>query len=124
MGGLGAAEGRAYGPVGGGMTGNKLLHQAKRQKKDEFYTQLVDIENELRHYRKLFADKVVYCNCDDPTVSNFYRYFSLNFKKLGLRKLVTTCYRNCQPDIFSPHDADRAVGVEYDGHRFLAVSGG
>ena len=71
---------------------NKNLNQAKEAKKDEFYTQLVDIENELRHYREHFRDKVVLCNCDDPYESNFFKYFALNFNALGLRKLIATCY--------------------------------
>ena len=67
---------------------NANLRQAKNSKKDEFYTQLPDIERELKHYRKHFLGKVVYCNCDDPRVSNFFHYFSYNFKKpLGLKKL-------------------------------------
>ncbi len=97
------------------MSGNRSLHTANRARQDEFYTQLSDIEKELRFYRHHFAGKVVYCNCDDPTISNFYRYFYLNFDKLGLGKLITTCYRNQQPDLFSQHDTDKAVGVEYDG---------
>ncbi|MXW68069.1 MAG: modification methylase [Gemmatimonadales bacterium] len=97
------------------MPDNRALHAAIRAKKDEFYTQLGDIENELRYYREHFVGKVVYCNCDDPTVSNFYRYFKLSFKKLRLKKLVTTCYKNQQPNLFSQHDAEQAVGVEYDG---------
>ena len=97
------------------MQDNRLLHQAKRQKKDEFYTQLSDIENELRHYRDHFRDKVVYCNCDDPRVSNFFRYFTLNFNMLGLRKLITTCYRSQQPDLFSQHDKDSAICLQYEG---------
>ena len=71
---------------------NKNLNQAKEAKKDEFYTQLADIENELRHYREHFRDKVVLCNCDDPYESNFFKYFALNFNSLGLRKLIATCY--------------------------------
>ena len=71
---------------------NKTLHAAKEAKKDEFYTQLVDIENELRHYREHFRDKVVLCNCDDPYESNFFKYFALNFNALGLKKLIATCY--------------------------------
>ena len=71
---------------------NTNLHKAKTAKMDEFYTQLPDIERELNHYWEHFRDKIVYCNCDDPTWSSFFRYFSLNFKKLGLRKLITTCY--------------------------------
>ena len=74
------------------MAGNKTLGKAKMQKKDEFYTQLSDIENELRHYRKHFKDRIVFCNCDDPYESNFFKYFALNFNALGLKKLVTTCY--------------------------------
>ena len=73
---------------------NKNLTQAKKNKKDEFYTQLSDIERELKHYKKHFKGKVVYCNCDDPRISNFFHYFSYNFEKLGLKKLITTCYKN------------------------------
>lgn len=97
------------------MAGNKSLHAANKAKQDEFYTQLSDIENELKHYRAHFHGKTIYCNCDDPTVSNFFRYFHLNFTKLGLNKLITTCYRNQQYDLFSTHDKDSAVGVEYTG---------
>lgn len=68
------------------------LGVAKAAKKDEFYTQLVDIENELRHYREHFRDKVVLCNCDDPYESNFFKYFALNFNSLALKKLIATCY--------------------------------
>lgn len=69
---------------------NSAFGAAKRAKEDEFYTRLADIERELKHYKKHFKDKVVYCNCDDPRLSNFFHYFSYNFEKLGLRKLVTT----------------------------------
>ena len=68
------------------------LEQAKRDKVDEFYTQMYDIEIELRHYREYFKDKVVLCNCDDPYESNFFKYFALNFNFLGLKKLIATCY--------------------------------
>jgi len=71
---------------------NKNLHRAHRAKKDEFYTQLVDIEKELKHYKKQFRNKIVYCNCDDPFESNFFKYFAANFNALGLKKLVTTSY--------------------------------
>ena len=71
---------------------NANLHAAKTAKKDEFYTQLTDIEKELRHYRKHFENKTVLCNCDDPFESNFFKYFVLNFNKLKLKKLITTCY--------------------------------
>lgn len=70
----------------------KDLFQAKDAKKDEFYTRLPDIEKELVHYRDYFRDKVVFCNCDDPYESNFFKYFALNFNALGLKKLIATCY--------------------------------
>lgn len=66
---------------------NRHLHAAKMAKNDEFYTQISDIEEELRHYTKQFKDKVVYCNCDDPTWSNFWRYFYRSFGYLGLKRL-------------------------------------
>lgn len=97
------------------MSANRNLNKAKSAKKDEFYTQLVDIENELKHYRQHFRGKVVYCNCDDPRVSNFFHYFSHNFARLGLKKLITTCYQNQRRDMFSQHDAERAIYLEYDG---------
>ena len=71
---------------------NKNLNAAKTAKKDEFYTQLTDIERELQHYWPHFRDKVVLCNCDDPYESNFFKYFALRFNQLGLRKLICTCY--------------------------------
>ena len=76
------------------MAGNSNLHQANRNKKDEFYTQLADIETELKHYRKHFEGKVVFCNCDDPFESNFFKYFAMNFNFLGLKKLIATGYAN------------------------------
>ena len=98
---------------------NRNLHKAKANKKDEFYTQLADIENELRHYRDHFRDKVVYCNCDDPTISNFFYYFYHNFSFLGLKQLLTTCYKNQNPDIFSQHDKETAVCLKFDGASLL-----
>ena len=74
------------------MAKNENLKKAKKEKNDEFYTQLTDIEKELRHYKKHFKDKIVFCNCDDPEYSNFWRYFSLNFEELGLKKLIATHY--------------------------------
>jgi len=71
---------------------NKNLHSARTAKTDEFYTQLVDIEKELKHYKDQFRGKVVYCNCDDPFESNFFKYFAANFNALGLKKLITTSY--------------------------------
>lgn len=74
------------------MAKNKNLHSAKVNKNDEFYTQLSDIENELKHYREHFKDKTVFCNCDDPEWSNFWRFFNLNFDFLGLKRLLATHY--------------------------------
>lgn len=97
------------------MSQNRNLQDAKAAAKDEFYTQLTDIEKELEHYTKHFRDKIVYCNCDDPRVSNFFEYFSSNFEFLGLRKLITTCYKNRQLDLFSRKDSERAIYLEYAG---------
>ena len=74
------------------MAGNQNLHAAARAKKDEFYTQMEDIANELKHYKEHFRGKTVLCNCDDPYESNFFKYFALNFNALGLRKLIATCF--------------------------------
>ena len=93
------------------------LTQAKRNKRDEFYTQLKDIENELRHYKDHFKGKVVYCNADDPRVSNFFHYFSYNFEYLGLKKLITTCYKNQEMDLFSMHDHESAIALIYEGEK-------
>ncbi len=71
---------------------NKNMSDAKTARKDEFYTQLTDIEKELQHYWPHFRDKVVLCNCDDPYESNFFKYFALRFNQLGLKKLICTCY--------------------------------
>jgi hypothetical protein len=71
---------------------NVMLHSAKQNKQDEFYTQLADIENELKHYKKQLQDKVIFCNCDDPYESNFFKYFASNFNALGLKKLIATSY--------------------------------
>lgn len=68
------------------------LQKAKQAKNDEFYTQLKDIESELKHYKNQLKDRVIFCNCDDPFESNFFKYFAMNFKQLGLKKLITTCY--------------------------------
>lgn len=74
------------------MAGNSNLSAAVKAKKDEFYTQLTDIEKEMRYYKKHFNGKTVFCNCDDPFESNFFKYFVLNFNRLGLKKLIATCY--------------------------------
>lgn len=96
---------------------NKHLRKADRQKKDEFYTQRADIENELKHYKSHFKDKVVYCNCDDPRVSEFFNYFAYNFEKLGLKKLIATCYKNQNIDLFSKNENESAVYLEYTGDK-------
>ena len=96
---------------------NKNLHSAKSNKKDEFYTQLADIENELKHYRHHFKGKTVFCNCDDPRVSNFFHYFSHRFESLGLNKLITTCYKNQDMDLFSTHESEKAVMLVYEGDK-------
>jgi len=97
---------------------NKNLNQALKAKKDEFFTQLDDIEKELIHYKKYFNEKIVYCNCDDPATSNFVRYFLHNFDKLGLKKLIATCYTNPYSD-----NAGKGMYMEYTGnqnvHTFL-----
>ena len=73
------------------------LHKAHKNKKDEFYTQFEDIERELKHYKRHFENKIVFCNCDDPEESNFWKYFSLNFDSLGLKKLISTHFENGKP---------------------------
>jgi len=94
---------------------NRNLHKAKSSKKDEFYTQLVDIERELRNYRSHFKGMVVYCNCDDPYVSAFFEYFAKNFEFLGLKRLITTCYKSQQMGLFSQNDSEQAIKLEYTG---------
>lgn len=94
---------------------NSKLHSAKRNKRDEFYTQIEDIERELTHYRKLFKGKIIYCNCDDPYISSFSEYFTKNFEYLGIKKLITTCYKSNTADLFSQNEADQAVKLEYYG---------
>ncbi len=96
---------------------NRSLGVARETKQDEFYTQLSDIEKELRHYKKHFNNKTVLCNCDDPTVSNFFHYFSHNFEKLKLKRLITTCYKNCDADLFSQHTEERGIYLEYNGDK-------
>lgn len=94
---------------------NGNLQAAKAAKEDEFYTQLSDIERELVHYRAHFKGKVVYLNCDDPRRSNFFHYFSYNFKKLGLKKLIATSYQSQNADLFSQNDSEQAIYLEYEG---------
>jgi hypothetical protein len=76
------------------MAGNSNLSKAKREKNDEFYTQFADIENELKHYKEQFKDKIVFCNCDNPMESNFVRFFALNFENYGLKKLISTHFES------------------------------
>jgi hypothetical protein len=98
-------------------TANKNLRSAKTDKKDEFYTQLSDIEKELKHYKNHFKDKVVLCNCDDPRVSNFFHFFSYNFERFGLKKLIATCYKSQDSDLFSQSNSERAIYLEYTGDK-------
>lgn len=95
---------------------NNNLNKAKASKNDEFYTQLTDIEKELKHYKEHFKDKVIFCNCDDPRMSNFFRYFYLNFKVLGLKKLIATCYKSNNADLFSENNSEQAIFLEYTGY--------
>lgn len=96
---------------------NKLLQKAKKAKSDEFYTQLSDIESELQHYKSHFKDKVVYCNCDDPAISNFSKYFTSNFKELGLKKVISACYRNQERDLFSTNKSESGFYYEFSGKK-------
>ena len=93
---------------------NGNLHKAKQAKNDEFYTQLSDIEKELMHYKPHFKDKIVYCNCDDPEWSNFWKYFHLNFAHLGLKKLIATFY----------HIGQSVYKMEYTGGDDNNISAG
>lgn len=99
------------------MGGTKVLTEAKRAKKDEFYTQRVDIENELRYYKAHFEGKVVLCNCDDPRQSEFFKYFAENFEKLKLKRLIAVCYKSQDVDLFSQGDCERAIKQVYEGDK-------
>ncbi len=94
---------------------NTALNKAHVAKNDEFYTRRESIEAELKHYRQHFVGKVVYCNCDDPTISEFYLFFKNNFTELGLKKLLTTCYKNNKADLWSQYKDAKSVRVVYDG---------
>ena len=96
---------------------NTNMNRAQMVQNDEFYTQLPDIDRELKHYKEHFKGKTVLCNCDDPRVSNFFHYFSYNFEFLGLKKLITTCYKNSDMDLFSQHDKEQAIYLEYNGDK-------
>lgn len=101
----------------------KDLNKAKANKNDEFYTRLADIELEMKHYKTFFKDKIVFCNCDDPYESNFFKYFSMNFNYLGLKKLIATCYGtspivNTQLNIFGEEDV---VSKVWEGKRAYKI---
>jgi len=91
---------------------NKNLHKASKEKKDEFYTQLADIEKELRHYKDQFRGKVVFCNCDDPRESNFVKYFSMNYEHLKLKMLLATHYK--EANLFTQEPPYK---LEYSGDK-------
>ena len=98
---------------------NKVLNKAGVAKKDEFYTQLTDIEKEMRYYRDYFKGKTVLCNCDDPFESNFFKYFAMSFNSLGLKKLIATCY-STSPIVYtqlSMFDEGEIVAVDYKGKK-------
>ncbi|ANE35637.1 adenine-specific DNA methyltransferase (EcoRI methylase domain) [Campylobacter iguaniorum] len=97
------------------MGGNSNLQDSRNARADEFYTPLSLIENELKNYKKQFEGKTILCNCDDPRVSNFFRYFVMQFESLGLKKVIATCYKNNNPDLFSTEETEKAVYLEYDG---------
>lgn len=94
---------------------NELLQKAKKSKCDEFYTQLSDIERELQYYKEHFNGKVVYCNCDDPQTSNFFKYFYQNFKELKLKKLIASCYKEQVIDLFTTETNSNGFFYEYTG---------
>jgi hypothetical protein len=94
---------------------HSFLRKAKVNKNDEFYTQLSDIESELKHYKNHFKDKIVFCNCDDARVSNFFNYFALNFKELGIKKLISACYKKQENDLFNTEKFENGFFYEYTG---------
>jgi len=95
---------------------NQRLTAARNNKNDEFYTSLKDIENELKHYGTYFEDKIVLCNCDDPSVSNFFHYFFHNFDRLKLKKLIAVCYKNQNLTMFSDNKSQQAIYLVYEGN--------
>jgi hypothetical protein len=98
------------------MPSNAGLRKADGAKNDEFYTQLSDIEKELSNYREYFKGKTILCNCDDPRISNFFKYFALNFNEFGLKKIISTCYKNQDVDLFTQNECEKAVYLEYSGN--------
>lgn len=101
----------------GKASSNADLHAAKKSKQDDFYTQLSDVEKELKFHKKSVRNKTIICNCDDPRVSNFFHYFSYNFEQLKLKKLISVCYKNNQTDLFSQNNNEKAVFLEYTGDK-------
>ena len=95
---------------------NERFDNAKKNKADEFYTQITDIEKEMAHYKDYFRGKTILCNCDDPRISNFFKYFALNFNEFGLKKIITTCYKNQDVDLFTQNECEKAVYIEYMGN--------
>ena len=94
---------------------NELLQKAKKSKSDEFYTQLCDIERELQYYQGQFENKTVYCNCDNPRLSNFVKYFIDNFHRLHLKKLIASCYVESENNLFQECSVRRGLYCEYAG---------
>lgn len=101
----------------GKASSNADLHAAKKSKQDDFYTQLSDVEKELKFHKKSVRNKTIICNCDDPRVSNFFHYFSYNFEQLKLKKLISVCYKNNQINLFSQNKNEKAVFLEYTGDK-------
>ena len=100
---------------------NSNLHAAKTAKNDEFYTRLEDIENELKHYKSFFKGKTVYCNCDDPKESNFFKFFSMNFENYGLKKLITTGYNENGHGYLYIYEGDRNGNRMVDDNEIQVV---
>lgn len=99
------------------MPKKNTLDSAKMARNDEFYTRIEDIVAEVDDYKHYFKDKVVYCNCDDPVESKFYQFFRLKFEPYGCKKLVTTCYKSRNSDLFSTHESEQSFARIYDGKR-------
>lgn len=98
---------------------NSNLHAAKKAKNDEFYTQLTDIEKELKYYKTQFTGKVVYCNCDDARDSNFFKYFSMNFEYLGLKKLICTGYKENGKGVVLVYEGDKNGNKRVDDEEII-----
>lgn len=101
------------------MAKNNNLHTAKKARNDEFYTMLTDIEKEMRYYKDFFKGKVVYCNCDDARESNFFKYFSLNFEFLGLKKLISTGYKADGKGVVLVYEGDKNGNRRVDNEEII-----